>query len=131
MNGVLNMDQSLFTNFKPYIGFGAGIASVNISGAFSEQIDPPEIGLNHYNSADSSSSVTLAFQPKVGLSYKLNEHSNVFVEYRFLYLTPTSVEFGNTNRTPAFPGHPITTNWTVALSSQYYNMGTAGIQFDI
>ena len=131
VSGVVNIDHALFSLFHPYIGVGVGIASTKISGGFSEQITPAEAGLNHFNSNDTSSGTALAIQPKVGLSYKLSENSKIFLEYRLLYLTAMNFEFGNTTRTDAHPTHPITTNWTVQLPSQYYNMGTVGIQFNL
>lgn len=51
----------------------------------------------------------------------------MFLEYRFLYLSASDYTFGST----VYLTHIATTNWDVKIGSQYYNMATAGIQFDL
>lgn len=127
VNAVLNANSSNLGRFHPYVGVGAGGGVVSISGANSLQTSPPEIGVNHYNSNSDDSSVAFAAQPKVGVSFNVTPNTNVFVEYRFLYISATNFTFGSTS----YPTHVATTNWNVQIESQYYNIGTAGIQFDL
>ena len=127
VNGILNANSSTLGRFHPYLGVGAGVALVSITGAHSLQTAPLEPGINHYNSDSSDKSLAFAAQPKVGVSFNLTDHTNVYIEYRFLYLSVTDYTFGPTS----YPTHVATTNWDVKIESQYYNMGTAGIQFDL
>ena len=127
VNGVLNATSSSLGRFHPYIGAGAGVAVISISGANSLQTTPLEAGINHFNSNPNDTSVAFAAQPKIGVSFNLRDNTNVFLEYRFLYLSGTDFTFGST----MYPTHVATTNWDVTIGSQYFNMGTAGIRFDL
>ncbi|WP_298624089.1 hypothetical protein [uncultured Legionella sp.] len=126
VNAVLNANDSLFGNFKPYVGVGIGSAIVSISDASSLQTSPPEIGVNHY-SETSDKSLAFAAQPKIGFRFDFGSSTSVFAEYRFLYLSETSYTFGSTRS----PGHAATAPWEVKIKPQYYNMGTVGINFDL
>lgn len=127
VNFVLHSSTLLKTNFHPYVGVGAGVAGVSIAGANSLQTSPLEVGINHYNSDTSDMAIALAAQPKVGISWHLQDKTNLFLEYRFLYLSSTDFNFGSTE----YPTHVATTNWNVRIGSQYFNMVTAGIQFNV
>ena len=126
-NAVLNANHSALGRFHPYVGVGVGLAVVSISGANSTQKSPPEPGINHYNSDPNDVSTTFAAQPKIGVNFDLSQHTSMFIEYRFLYLAASNYTFGSTS----YPTHVATTNWDVKIGSQYYNMGTVGIQFDL
>lgn len=126
VNALLNLNHSAFGRFNPYIGVGGGAAVVSISNATSIQTSPDEPGINHYNSDPNDVSLAFAAQPKVGLSFKLNQAMNMFVEYRFLYLSPTHYTFGSTIEL----NHAPTSAWDTKIGSQYYNVGTVGLQFD-
>lgn len=127
VNAILNATHADLGKYHPYVGIGIGTAVVSISGANSTQKTPAEPGINHYNSGSSDTSIAFAAQPKVGLSFNLNQNTNVFAEYRFLYLSATNFSFGST----VYPTHVATSSWSVALGSQYYNMGSVGVQWDL
>lgn len=127
VNAILNGHSSKFEKFHPYVGVGVGTAINPISGAVSTQLDPSEPGVNHYNSDTSDTALLLAAQPKVGVSFDVNQNMNVFAEYRFLYLSSSDYTFGST----VYPTHVATSNWNVKMGSQYYNMGTIGINYDL
>ena len=127
VNAILNADSSSFEKLHPYIGVGVGMAVNAISGANSTQVDPYEGGINHYNSDPSDTALLYAAQPKVGVSFKFNKNTSMFAEYRFLYLSSADYTFGST----VYPTHVPTTNWNAKLGSQYYNMGTIGINYDL
>jgi opacity protein-like surface antigen len=125
LNAVFTLNHTE-SKFHPYLGLGVGTAVVSISGATSTQTAPAEPGVNHYNSDTDASDWTFAAQSKLGLRYNMSENTSIFVEYRFLYLSPTDFTFGSTQ----YPTHAETTDWNVEISGMYYNMATAGIQFD-
>lgn len=125
-NAVFSLNNPCYL-FHPYIGVGFGGAIVEISGANSTQVEPFEVGINHYNSNTSDTSPTFAGQVKAGLSYDINEYVSLFAEYRWLYLSSTHFAFGSTD----YPTHVPTTNWQVKIDSQRYNMGVAGIRFNL
>ncbi|WP_018576356.1 hypothetical protein [Legionella shakespearei] len=127
VNAVLNANDSLFGNFKPYIGVGIGSAVQSVSGATSIQLSPPEPGLNHYSGNPDDTVVVFAAQPKIGVHYNFGSRASVFAEYRFVYLSEANLTFGST----IAPGHVATTSWSVSMGPQYYNMGTIGIDFDV
>ena len=127
VNGILHARSSSFGRFQPYVGIGAGAAVISISGANSLQTSPLEAGVNHYNSDASATNLVFAAQPKVGVSFNLTDHSVMNLEYRFLYLSASSYTLGST----VYPTHVATTNWGVKMGSQFYNMGTVGVQFDL
>lgn len=125
-NAVLNLNNRCL-RFHPYVGAGFGGAIVEISGANAAQIAPPELGVNHYNANTSDTAPTFAGQVKAGMSYDINNYVSLFAEYRWLYLSTTHFAFGST----VYPGHVATSNWQVKLGSQHYNLGTAGIRFNL
>jgi hypothetical protein len=115
------------TGIAPYIGAGFGATSINISGADSLQLGPPEMGVNHFNSNPNSSNWGFAAQGKAGVRVPLTDHLYVFGEYRFLYVSGTTFTFGST----VSPGHVATTPWTVHLGDMFNHMvvGGVGINF--
>ncbi|MGQ3891298.1 hypothetical protein [Legionella sp. CNM-4043-24] len=127
INTVLNSDNPSFGRFKPYIGVGIGSAVISVSNASSIQVSPPEPGVNHFNAHTSDTAVAFAAQPKIGFNFDINPRASLFAEYRFLYLSSTDYTFGST----VYPGHAATSPWLVGIQSQYYNMGTVGINFDL
>lgn len=110
----------------PYIGFGIGNAIVRISGASAAQVNPPEEGINHYNTNTSDTNSTFAGQAKLGLNYDINKHISFFAEYRWLYLASTHFVFGST----VSPNHVETSSWQVKLNTQRYNLGNVGVRFN-
>jgi len=109
----------------PYIGGGIGAACISISGADSSQVNPPEAGVNHFNSGPDSSSWGFAAQAKAGLRIALTDHIYVFAEYRYLYVGSTTYIFGST----VYPTHTPTTDWTVHFNDMSHHMGVGGIGF--
>ncbi|MDF1758040.1 MAG: hypothetical protein P1U74_07055 [Legionellaceae bacterium] len=127
INAVLNFNHMNYSKYRPYLGLGFGGAIVSISNANSVQTVPAE-DYNHFSANTNDTASVVAFQPKVGVHIDLNKTTNVFLEYRFVYVSSTSYTFGSTT----FSGeHSATTNWRVPVSSQRYNFFTAGIQYDI
>jgi hypothetical protein len=112
---------------RPYVGFGIGGGVVRISGASSNQIQPIEVGVNHYNANASDTDAAFAGQIKAGLGYDVNQYVNVFIEYRWLYLSNTHFTLGST----IVPGHAETSSWQVDLGPQRTNIGTVGVRFNI
>jgi opacity protein-like surface antigen len=123
-NVVLSV-QMPNSGITPYIGGGIGAASVNINGANSPQVSPPELGVNHFNSGPDSSAWGFAAQAKVGLRVALGEHAYVFGEYRYLYVGSTTYIFGST----VYPTHAPTTDWTVHFNDMSHHMAVGGIGF--
>lgn len=110
----------------PYVGFGIGSAIVRVSGADAAQVNPPEAGINHYNSHPSDTNSAFAGQFKLGLSYDINDYLSIFADYRWLYLASTELLFGSTD----YPDHTPTSSWQVKLDAQRYNLGNVGIKFN-
>ena len=109
----------------PYIGGGVGAAFVSISGADSEQLNPPEPGINHFNSNPDTSSWSFQAQAKAGFRAEIAEHWSLFAEYRFLYIAPTDYTFGET----VDPTHVPTSPWDVHFGAMFYNMAVAGLGY--
>lgn len=107
----------------PYIGGGIGAARVAANGANSLQVDPPEPGVNHFNSDTDSSDWTFAGQIKVGARLALTSNAYLFGEYRYLYIGSTEQTYGST----VYPDHAPTSPWTVNMDSTSYSLATAGI----
>lgn len=118
-------NKTMCKKLFPYLGFGAGPAFSSISSARSLQISPIEEGVEHFNTSRSDKTVGMAAQVKLGVRYKLNPKVKAFAEYRYLYLSQTQYTFGST----AYPGHPVTSPWTVKVMPQHYNMGIVGLDF--
>jgi opacity protein-like surface antigen len=93
-NAVLSFRTS-YPSITPYVGAGVGAARISISGADSAQMDPPESGINHFNSGPDSSSWGLAAQAKAGVRFALGDHAYVFGEYRYLFVGSTDHIFGH------------------------------------
>ena len=127
VNAVFSANHPSLGKFHPYIGVGAGTAVISIVGANSTQKTPSEPGINHYNSGSSDTGIAFAAQPKMGVSFNLSQNTTMFVEYRFLYLSASNYTLGST----VYPTHVATSNWDVKMGSQYFNMGTVGLQYDL
>ncbi len=107
----------------PYIGGGIGAARVAANGGNSVQVDPPEPGVNHFNSGTDSSAWTFAAQIKAGARLALSSNAYLFGEYRYLYVGSTDQTYGST----VYPFHAATSAWTVNMDSTSYSLATAGI----
>jgi opacity protein-like surface antigen len=127
LNALLNMNPMNFKTITPYVGLGFGMAVEIIKGAVSNQIRPPEPGINHYSANTDDASSSFAAQTKLGLKFKLSQNTNIFIDYRFIYLSATEFTFGST----AYLGQAATRNWVITMDSQFYNVGTVGLQFDV
>jgi hypothetical protein len=115
-----------YQGVTPYIGVGMGAANVSIDGASSSQINPPEPGINHFNSDASSSAWTFAAQAKAGVRVALgNSGAYLFGEYRYLYVGSVDQIFGNT----VAAGHASTSPWTVRFDDTSYHLASGGIGF--
>lgn len=125
-NAVLNFNHAACQPVHPYIGFGIGSAIVKIKDAIAEQVDPPEAGVNHFNTDSNDAVSTFAGQIKLGLSYDVNRCFSFFADYRWLYLADTHFVFGST----AYAGHAETSSWHVKLTAQRYNLGNVGVRYN-
>ncbi len=123
-NAVLNFNNEHFP-VHPYIGFGIGNAIIRNAHATATQVNPPEVGINHYNANTSDTSSTFAGQIKLGLGYDMSKCVSFFAEYRWLYLASTDFVFGST----VYPSHVPTSSWRVNLGSQRYHLGDIGVRF--
>jgi opacity protein-like surface antigen len=123
-NAVLSV-RTPYKALTPYVGGGIGAACISISGADSSQVNPPEAGVNHFNSGPNSSSWGFAAQAKVGLRIALTDHAYLFTEYRYLYVGSTTYIFGST----VYPTHVPTTDWTVHFNDMSHHLGVGGIGF--
>jgi len=123
-NFVLGFRTS-YPSVTPYVGVGVGAARVAVHGANSAQIDPPEAGINHFNSGTDSSAWTFAAQAKAGVRFALGNSAYVFGEYRYLYIGATDQIFGPTT----YPTHAPTSAWTVRFGDMSNHLGAAGIGF--
>jgi opacity protein-like surface antigen len=125
-NAVINFNIPCLV-VHPYVGLGIGDAIVRISGANSTQVNPPEAGINHFNTNGSDTNSTFAGQIKLGLSYDINSYVTLFADYRWLYLASTHFVFGST----VSPVHVETSSWQVKLDAQRYNLGNIGVRFNL
>jgi opacity protein-like surface antigen len=130
-NAVFGLKTPLSDSILPYVGAGVGGATMNINNANSEQLNPPEPGLNHYNSNPNASSSALAVTAKAGLRGEIAEHLSLFAEYRYVYLGSSDYTFGSTIGavSACCPNHVPTTNWNVSSGAQNYSLGVAGIEY--
>lgn len=126
-NAVFTLNTNSFWGIAPYVGVGAGAAHVSIHKADSLQVDPPEAGINHFNSRRSDSSWAFAAQAKLGLRYKITNSFHIFGEYRCLYINSSNYIFGST----VYPTHAHTTPWNVKIQNLQYNAFAVGIQYDL
>lgn len=115
-----------FHGLTPYVGGGIGAANVDADNATSVQTDPVEVGINHFNSGDSSSAWTFAAQAKAGARFSVTQNLYVFGEYRYLYLGSTDQDFGPTD----YPTHVPTSAWNVGLDATKLHLASVGIGFN-
>lgn len=127
VNGIFSINSCCLGSFTPYIGGGIGAANLSIHKAKSFQIDPPEPGVNHFNSKRHDSDWAFAAQAKTGVRFNFCERFHIFAEYRFLFVDSSSYIFGST----VSPGHAVTSPWNVDVKNMYYNSFAVGIQFDL
>lgn len=125
LNALLSLETPSMGRIHPYIGAGAGIAVTSLSSANSLQTNPPEAGVNHFNSNTNDSSSTFAAQAKAGLRFNVTERWRILTEYRLLYLAPTNYTFGATQ----YPNHAATTTWDTHFGRTYSNMGILGVEY--
>ncbi|MCE9650812.1 MAG: outer membrane beta-barrel protein [Parvibaculum sp.] len=107
----------------PYIGGGIGAALVSVNGATSEQTNPVEPGINHFNAGADSSAWTFAAQAKAGVRVAVGDSAYVFGEYRYLYVGDVDQAFGSTS----YPTHVPTSPWTVRFGDTSYNLFNVGV----
>ena len=118
--------QTPYQSITPYIGGGIGAASVSINGATSTQTDPAEPGINHFNSAPTSSAWTFAAQAKAGVRFALGDSgAYLFGEYRYLYVGDVNQVFGSTVN----PTHAPTSPWTTSFGGTSHHLAAGGIGF--
>lgn len=127
IEGVLTLNHSCMGSFSPYVGGGIGATNIRIRNANSLQIDPPEAGINHFNSKRHDSTWAFAAQAKAGIRYNFCEKFHIFAEYRFLFVDSSNYRFGSTN----YPQHAPTTTWDVEVKNICYNAFAIGIQYDL
>jgi opacity protein-like surface antigen len=123
-NVVLSFRTS-YQSVTPYVGGGMGAARIAINGANSAQINPPESGINHFNSGADSSAWGFAAQAKAGVRLALGNGAYVFTEYRYLFVGSTDQIFGPTD----YPTHAPTTHWTVRFGDMSNHLAAGGIGF--
>ncbi|MCH9631423.1 MAG: hypothetical protein S4CHLAM37_14460 [Chlamydiia bacterium] len=109
----------------PYIGVGVGAGIISIHDADSKQVDPIEVGINHFNADKRAFDTSFAAQVKAGLRYKIFKHMRIFGEYRYLYLSPINLVFGSTD----YPTHAVTAPWNVRISNMNYSLFSLGMDF--
>ncbi len=126
-NAVFSLNNPNFGAFSPYIGGGIGATRMSLTNATSTQTDPPEIGVNHFNSKRNDSAWTFAAQAKAGLRYHISESFHIFGEYRYLFVDSSNYIFGSA----VYPTHVPTSPWNVKLQNIQYNAFVFGIQYDL
>lgn len=126
-NAVFSLKSCCLGDFTPYLGAGIGATHLSLKNANSEQIDPPEADINHFNSKRSDSTWAFAAQIKAGLSYTFCEKFHVFAEYRYLFIDSNNYILGST----VYPNHVPTSPWNVKVSNTHYNAFAVGLQYDL
>ncbi len=126
-NAVFSLNNSCLGSFTPYVGGGAGASRISIRDAESIQTDPPEEGINHFNSLRHDSSWAFAAQAKAGLRYNICKSLHIFGEYRYLFIDASNYIFGST----VYPTHAATSPWNVKVENINYNAFVFGIRFDL
>jgi len=126
-NIVVAINSDSLCGFSPYIGGGIGATRISLTKADSLQVEPPEAGVNHFNSNTSDSSWAFAAQAKAGLRYNFFKMFHIFAEYRYLYVDASNYIFGATN----YLTHVPTSPWNVKIDNVNYNAFAIGIQFDL
>lgn len=127
VNAVFSLNTSSCGGFTPYIGAGVGATRLAITNATSTQIEPPEVGVNHFNSERDDSTWTFAAQAKFGVRYNICQSFHIFGEYRYLFIDSSHYIFGST----VFPGHAATSPWNVKFRPIHNNAFTLGVQYDL
>lgn len=127
VNAVFSLNSCCLMGFSPYIGGGIGATHISLKDAKSEQIDPPEEGINHFNSKRDDSTWAFAAQIKAGLRYTFCQKFHVFAEYRYLFVDSSNYIFGSTD----YPSHAVTSPWNVKISNTHYNAFAVGLQYDL
>lgn len=127
INGVFTLNHCCLGKFSPYVGGGVGFANIFIRKADSQQVSPPESGVNHFNSNQSDSDWAFAAQVKTGVRYNICGRFHIFGEYRFSYIDTSSYLFGST----VYPNHAPTSTWNVDVKGTCYNAFAFGVQFDL
>ena len=126
-NVLFSLNNPCFGAFSPYVGGGIGATRISITNATSLQTDPPELGINHFNSEPSDSSWAFAAQIKAGVRYNFCKLFHVFGEYRYLFVDSSNYIFGST----VYPAHPVTSPWNVKIKNIQFNAFVFGIQYDL
>jgi opacity protein-like surface antigen len=131
MNSAVFLANAVFTirtpweRLTPYVGLGIGTTYQSVSGADSLQLDPPEAGVNHFNSRTSATDWGFTTQVKAGARFNLTERLWVFSEYRLLTVDSAQFTFGSTQ----YATHVPTTPWTVNFGRTNQNLFVAGLGF--
>jgi opacity protein-like surface antigen len=124
----------LSDRLQPYVGLGVGTAWLRADRAVSYQTHPsgpiervPLTGepVNHFNSRDHASASTFTWQARAGMRMDVTTRAGVFIEYRYMALTPTRFTFGSTQ----YPGHAPTDRWRVANGGIRTHSALAGVQY--
>jgi hypothetical protein len=124
-NFVVNFESITKVKFIPYLGVGIGGAALSVNGADSYQSNPAEAGINHFNSNPNDATATVAAQIKAGFNYQINEGLQAFAEYRWLSIYDAEFFFGSTR----YSTHVETSQWTVDMGKQSFNLFSAGMRF--
>lgn len=127
VNGVFAFESCSFCGITPYVGGGIGAARLSLRNADSLQVDPLEVGINHFNSRTYDSSWAFAAQVKLGLSYKICSSLHIFGEYRYLFIDASNYILGST----VYPTHVPTSPWNVKIDSIQYNAFAFGVRYDL
>lgn len=123
-SGVLHFYENEKVKFHPYFGGAVGAAVLTAHDASSFLVLPAQ-NSNNFSSKTTATGWSFAAQAKLGLMYDINQNFKIFAEYRFLYLTPTNFEFGNTS----YSSTTNTSNWKVRFGNMYINLGDIGVSY--
>lgn len=126
-NVVFSLNNDCYSSFSPYVGVGIGATRVSLKSASSYQVNPPEEGINHFNSKRDDSAWAFAAQAKVGLRYNFCDSFHIFGEYRYLFVDSSNYLFGSTD----YPSHAVTSPWNVKLNNIQNNAFVFGLQYDL
>ena len=125
-NTIFNIKNSINQIITPYIGIGIGFSFNTLYKANSDQIAPCNEDVNHFNSDTKSISIKPCIQARLGISANKTDNFSVFIEYRYLYIAPTSYVFGNTY----YPGHhPNTSKWNFSFKSMNFQTLVLGFNY--
>jgi hypothetical protein len=121
-NFVLALENDYIT---PYIAGGFGQQINWVHNAYSDQIEPAEPGINHFNGKTKAHAWSCSVLFKAGLRKTFCTHYRFFGEYRMLYNSRVNFELGPTE----YPTHRPTTPWQVGLNSNINNIVALGFDF--